>query len=347
MMTEKQSSAGIPYAGQVSIYDIARAAGVNPSTVSRALNNRDRIGEATRSRILTIAAELGYQPSAIARSLVTRRTNTIGVVAPYLSDPAIGREIDGIETTAEKHGYRVFVSTARNDPERELLIATNFQRYRVDAVIIITTHLRSTYRVFKTTLSVPVVIMGQQDPDPDFTVVTMDDAAAISDLTAHLIGLGHRRFAYVGVNDRRFSNKERRDACRDAVQTFYPRETVHVETRTETTDLLRGAAALPAIRGCGATVVQCYNDMVALGLIGAAVRAGVRVPQDLSVVGFDDLEIAASVSPALTTIRQPHGEIGKRSVETVMDLLAGRSVGTVLLGGDLMLRESAAPPQGE
>jgi DNA-binding LacI/PurR family transcriptional regulator len=333
--------------GQVSIYDIARAAGVNPSTVSRALNNRDRIGEATRNRILAIATELGYQPSAIARSLVTSRTYTIGVVAPYLSDPAIGVMIDGIEITAEKHGYRVFVSTARNDPERELLIATNFQRYRVDAVIIVTTHLRSTYQVFKTTLSVPVVLMGQQDPDPDIAVVTMDDGLAISRMIAYLIRQGHRKFAYVGVSDRRFSNAERRDACIDSVRAVYPQEPVHVETRTERTDLLRGAASLSAIRTCGATVAQCYNDMVAIGLIGAAEKAGIRVPQDLSVVGFDDLEIAAAISPALTTIRQPHREIGKRAVEAVLELLAGSRVETVLLQGELVLRESARSPSSK
>lgn len=326
--------------GHVSIYDIARAAGVNPSTVSRALNNRDRISVATRSRILKIAFDLGYQPSAIARSLVTSRTFTVGVVAPFLSDPFLGKVIDGIEQAADTAGYRVLFSTSRHDPERELSIAASLQRARVDAVIIVTTHLRSTYQFFEKNLSVPLVLVGQQDPDSGIPGVAIDDAKAISQVAELLYVLDHRSFAYIGVNDRPFSNANRREAFISSVEKIDPDNRIHIQIREEEKDLLRGRNALPELLVSGATAVQCYNDMVAFGLISAALEAGLSIPNDLSVVGFDDLDICEAFPVPLTTVHQPRQEIGQQAMRIVLELLETGSHTEADLEGRVVIRRS-------
>ncbi len=329
----------------VSIYDIAKAANVNPSTVSRALNNRDRIGAATRKRILRIAGELGYQPSAIARSLATSRTQTIGVVAPSLTDPFVGMIVDSIEEHAGYHDYRVIFSTSRRDPDRELSIATNFQRHRVDAVIIVATHQRSTYDLFERTLSVPVVLVGQEDPSSDIAVVAVDDSMMIDAAAHHLVELGHRDFAFIGVKDRPFSSTRRLEALEQGVARRLPGGTVHSILPDGGSDLIRGSNALTEVLRFGVTAVQGYNDMVAFGLVGAAIREGVAIPRDLSIVGCDDLDIAASLPQPLTTIRQPRGEMGRQAVELVLERLEGKGYRTALLPGALIIRATTAPPR--
>jgi len=328
-----------------SIYDIAKAAGVNPSTVSRALNNTDRIGAETREKIFRIANELGYQPSAIARSLTTRRTQTIGVVAPFLSDPFLGKVIDGIEERADDYDYRVLFSTSRRDQDRELTIARNFQRYNVDAVIIVTTHLRTTYQLFAKTLKVPVVLVGQDDPDCDIAVVTVDDVAAITSATRYLLDLGHREFAWIGVADRTFSNAKRRDTLLTVVEAALPGCDVFTVCGSIGTDLEQGRAALPLVRARGATAVLCYNDMVAFGLVSAAAQAGVSVPEEISVIGYDDLDISAFLPPPLTTIRQPLDELGRSAVDIVLDLLRGARRRRTVLHGELIIRQTTGVPR--
>jgi DNA-binding LacI/PurR family transcriptional regulator len=340
------NSASIAGAVSTSIYDIAKAAGVNPSTVSRALNNRDRIGAATRKRILRIAEELGYQPSVIARSLATSRTSTIGVVAPSLTDPFVGMIVDSIEEHAGAYDYRVIFSTSRRDPERELTIATNFQRHRVDAVIIVSTHQRSTYELFEQTLRVPLVLVGQEDPTSDIAVVAVDDAAMIDAAADHLVALGHSRLAFVGVDDRPFSSGRRQEAFAAGVMQRRSDAVVTAVLPGGASDLERGAAALPDIVGSGVTAVQCYNDMVAFGLIGAAIRQGIAIPESLSVIGCDDLEIAVSLPQPLTTIRQPRGEMGRQAVELAMERLDGKGPRTTVLPGELVIRNTTAPPGG-
>ncbi|MFP4153259.1 MAG: LacI family DNA-binding transcriptional regulator [Alkalispirochaeta sp.] len=334
---------GVSIAG-TSIYDIAEAAGVNPSTVSRALNNRDRIGATTRKRILRIAEELGYQPSVIARSLATSRTNTIGVVAPSLTDPFVGMIVDSIEEHAGAYDYRVIFSTSRRDPDRELTIATNFQRHRVDAVIIVSTHQRSTYDLFERTLSVPVVLVGQEDPGSDIAVVAVDDARMIDAAAEHLVALGHTRFVFIGVDDRPFSSGRRQEAFEAGVIQRRTDAVVTTVLPEGLSDLERGAAALPSVIASGATAVQCYNDMVAFGLVGAAIRDGIAIPGRFSVVGCDDLEIALSLPQPLTTIRQPRGEMGRQAVELVMERLDGKGPRTTVLPGQLVIRATTAPP---
>lgn len=330
---------------RVSIYDIARVAGVNPSTVSRALNNRDRISEKTRSEILRIASQLGYQPSAIARSLTTRRTNTIGVVAPSLSDPFFGSVINGIEARAAELDYQVLFSNSQRDPEREATIATNFLRHSVDAVVIVTTHHRSTYETFGSTVSVPLVIVGQEDEAQGLSVVTVDQRGGIQDAFDSLFGLGHRSFAYIGVSDRPYSNRGRLNALKESVAGSEPASMLVEFFPAGTSDLERGRNALEQLLHSEVTAVQCYNDIIALGLVGEALFRGIEIPEAFSVVGFDDVEYGRVFPRPLTTIRQYPEAMGRRAVEVVMEVLAGEPPRHETMASTFVSRETTGPPR--
>lgn len=345
MAQKRNDEGGSPWEQSVSIYDIAKVVGVSPSTVSRALNNRDRIGSETRRRIVEVADRLGYQPSAVARSLTSRRTNTFGVVAPRFNDPLNGGVFDGIEQAASEHDYRVLFSTSQRNRDRELLIARSYARHRVDAVIIVASHLRATYELFLEALRVPLVIVGQQNETSGAAVVTVDDFSAIASAANHLLELGHRSFAYVGARDRPYSDQNRREGfARALADSPYETSFAVVETVGEN-EVEQGPGALEKVLEAGATAVMCYNDLIAIGLLSACARKSVRVPEELSIVGFDDIAVAPYLPVPLTTIHQPAEEIGRTAVSTALDLIDGAALRRTLLSAELIVRETTAKPK--
>lgn len=318
---------------------------MSPSTVSRALNNRDRIGSETRRRIIEVADSMGYQPSAVAQSLTSRKTKTFGVVAPRFNDPFNANILDGIELAASEQDYRVLFSTSQRNRERELLIARSYARQRVDAVIIVASHLRATYELFLEALRVPLVIVGQQNETSGATVVTVDDFAAIASAAYHLLELGHRRFAYISVGDRLYSDQNRREGFAKAL-TDSPYETSFTVVKTTgANELEQGPQALEQVLEAGATAAMCYNDLIAIGLLSACARKSLRVPEELSIVGFDDIAVAAHLPIPLTTIHQPGEETGRAAVTTALDLISGAGLRRTLLSAELIVRETTAKPK--
>lgn len=324
-----------------SIYDIARAAGVNPSTVSRALNNRDRIGAETRRRILRIARELGYQPNVLARSLSTNRTNTVGVVAPVLTDSFMSEVVEGIELAASENAFTVLFSSSRRDPQREIDVAVGFQRHRVDAVIIVSSHLRSAYERFIANVSVPVVVVGQVEQGLTVSNVVVDDERALRELAQRLVSEGHRRFAYVGVDDRPYSSAFRGEALARHIAGACPAAEFSFLRMAGSDDIDRGSRALAEIDA--ATALLCYNDLVAIGALWAAQSAGRRVPEDISVVGYDDIEFARRLPRPLTTIHQPRREMGMAAIGIVRDLYDGHGARRMTLGAELVPGSTVGP----
>ncbi|MDX1524519.1 MAG: LacI family DNA-binding transcriptional regulator, partial [Anaerolineae bacterium] len=193
----------------VSIYDIAKEANVSPSTVSRALQNHPRIGAETRTRIQTLAKTMGYVPSAVARSLITNKTWTIGMVVTTVADPVVADILDGVEAVAQDAGYSVFLSNSRNDPQREVTVVETFQRRRVDAVIDVASRMGSTYSSKLNQLEVPIVLVEHQEHNDYYHTVSTDNNGGARAAVDHLLALGHRRVGFVGANDRPKSNAER------------------------------------------------------------------------------------------------------------------------------------------
>ena len=331
----------------VSIKDIAKLAGVSHSTVSRALRNSPLIPSETASRIQKIAAEAGYSASAVARSLVTQKTHAIGVVVTSIADPFNGEVVAGIEECANETGYSVILATSQTDPLREVSVVQSFQERRLDGILVASSRVGALYAPTIAELKIPVVLLNNQHPSEFVHSVSIDDRQGGFEATHHLIELGHKRIAYLGDQYGLHSDTERyagyQDALRKAGLPAAPKLVVRGDGKPDgAAEAVRPLLAL-ADRP---TAIFCYNDMSALGVLREAARAGLGVPDDLSVAGFDDIFFAGLMQPGLTTFRQPKRELGRRGMELLLKLLNGEQAEkTVTVAGELVVRGSTAPPR--
>jgi DNA-binding LacI/PurR family transcriptional regulator len=338
---------------RVSIKDIARAAGVSHSTVSRALGDSSLVSADTKARIKRLAHEMGYSPDAQARSLVMGRTRTIGVVVTTITDPFIAEIVQAIESTAHDNDYSVVLSSSNTEPEREIAAVEMLQSKRVDGVIVTSSRVGALYQTYLDRLGVPVVLINShREERGNYTFsVTVDSRHGGYLATEHLLRLGHRRIAYVtGPADHSDDLARLEGYCQaltGAGLAFEPGLVVPGTGRAG-----GGEQALPVLIGLDEppTAVFCYNDMTAIGLLCAARQAGLSVPRDLSIVGFDDIPFASYVYPPLTTIAQPKFGMGRQAVQMVLDLLESkdvedRQVANIVVQGQLVVRESSGARQ--
>ncbi len=330
-----------------SIKDIARIAGVAHSTVSRALRNSPLINPETVQRIQRIAGEAGYRTSAAARTLVTRRSDTIGVVATNIADPFVAGVVSGIEETADRHGLSVFLANSNAEPERELRVARKFEERRVDGIIVTASRAGDQYVPLLTHMRVPIVLLNNQHPSQFAHSVMIANTQASLDATRYLIALGHRRIAYLGDRQGYQSDTERyagyRKALKDAGLRFEPRLVAHGDGKPEGAE--EAAAQLLALP-LPPTAIFCYNDMSALGAMRQIRNRGLSIPADISIVGFDDLYISQYLNPPLTTVRQPMRQMGNLAMETLLQIFSGDGLRhDIKVPGELIVRESAAPPK--
>jgi len=309
----------------VTSYDVAKAAGVSQTTVSFVLNQvaEANISDETRRRVMAAAEELGYVPDAAAQALVRGRTRIIGVVVTTLEDPFIGALVQMIESAAHDRGYVVILTTSNDIPEREVAAARMLLSRRVDGVIVASSRAGALYKGQMESPQVPVVVINSLTGPSDGLVfsVGVDNRHGGKTATAHLVEKGHRRIAYVASPPDRSDNRERmagyREALSEAGIRFSPSLVV-----SGTGDIAGGRRALPALLSIEdrPTAVFCYNDLSAIGLMDAARRGGLSLPDDLAVVGFDDIPFSQFCHPTLTTIAQPIAELGGRAVELVLAL---------------------------
>ena len=330
--------------GPISIKDIAVAAGVSHSTVSRALNNSPRVSPETSERIRRIADEAGYSGSAIARSLATRRSKTIGVVVTTIADPFAAGVVTGIEEIAGDNGYSVFLANSNADPDRELRVVRSFEERRVDAIIVLASRVGALYLTLLSRLRVPIVMINNQHPSEFVHSVCIENTHGARTATRYLLDLGHRRIGYIGDRTGRQSDTERFAGYREALDAAdLPFQPDLVQYGDGTPD--GGVQAMSALLSLprAPSAVFCYDDMTALGAMRAVRSAGRRVPEDISIVGFDDLLIVRFTDPPLTTMRQPMAKMGRLAMEAVLDLLGGSGANhDIKVQGELIVRSSAA-----
>ena len=330
-----------------SIKDIARLADVSHSTVSRALRNSPLVNLDTAERIRRIAEESGYRRSAVARSLVTRRTDTVGVVVTNIADPFAAEVVGGIEEAALEREFSVFLANSNGDPTREVHAVRSFEERRVDGIIVTSSRVGALYMPMLARMRVPIVLLNNQHPGEFVHSVVIDNVEGSIAATRHLVELGHRRIAYVGDRYGHESDNERLAGYRQALAAAgLPSDAGYV---------VRGdgkasgaAAAMEQLLALPQppTAVFCYNDMTALGALRELRGRGLRVPADLSIVGFDDISYAQYVDPPLTTVRQPMHQMGRLAMETLLRLLAGsESEPNIKVPGELIVRQSTAPPK--
>jgi DNA-binding LacI/PurR family transcriptional regulator len=329
---------------QPSIKDIARLARVSHPTVSRALQNSPLVNAKTAEKIRKIAKESGYRASAVARGLVTRRTRTIGLVVTTVADPFTSEVVTGIEQTANDHGYCVFLADSNADPDRERKIVQSFAEQRVDGIIVTSSRVGALYLPLLSEMMVPIVLVNDQHPGAFVHSVMICNQEGSRAVAEHLVGLGHRRIAYIGDQFGYQSNTERfagyREALNAAEIPFLPELVVRGDGKPEAA--MRAMDELLALKD-PPTAVCCYNDMSALGAMRSIHMQGLRVPEDISIAGFDDLFVASYTQPPLTTVRQPMRRMGQLAMENLIKLMSGQeSVVRIKINAELIVRESTA-----
>jgi DNA-binding LacI/PurR family transcriptional regulator len=327
---------------QPSIKDIARLARVSHPTVSRALQNSPLVSVKTAAKIRRIAEDAGYRASAAARGLVTRKTRTIGLVVTTVNDPFASEVAFGIEQAAIDHGYSVFLANSNADPERERRMVQAFAEQRVDGIVVTSSRVGESYLPLLADLMAPMVLVNDQYPGEFVHCVMIENIAGMRAATNHLIVLGHRRIAYIGDRSGYQSDTERlagyKEALANAGIEFDPKLAVKGDGRPE--------EAMGAVKQLFAlheppTAICCYNDMTALGAMHALSGRGLRVPDDVSVTGFDDLFFASYLAPPLTTVRQPMRQMGQMAIENLLKLMSGEdSVTQIRVEAELILRGS-------
>jgi len=336
---------------EVSIEDIARTAGVSHSTVSRALRDSTLISVEVRERIQKLAREMGYTPNAIAQSLQTRQTSTIGLVVTSIADPFWGDVMKGIEEVARVAGFSVFLSASHNDPDQEMAIIKTFHRRRVDGILIAASRISSNNSKRLDSFRVPTVLINSQ-AESETTVlhwVAVDDRKGAQLAVENLLHLRHRAIGYLGTSNRPRSNRQRLlgyQSTLAAADILSREEWIVVSPGNEASheeDVAAGRTLLPKLLDTGVTAIFCYNDVIATGVLIACRERGIRVPEELSVIGFDNIELASYVTPQLTTIHQPKIEMGRLATKVMLDLLHNRPGQNYVLPPTLIERASTAP----
>jgi len=313
----------------VTIKTIAEQVGVTHGTVSRALKGDPRVSPETARRILAAAEQLGYVKSRLAQGLRTSRSYMLGIVLENLSDPFFADVLQGVHDAVAASGYHLMVGSAR--AENPL---PGFLQQRVDGLILGSVPgLAAAYRDLQDG-PLPLVRLNHLVPDFPYCVVN-DEARGVAECVAYLRSLGHTRLAYLG-NERGGSVNEAR------VQSFREAAGRDVEVRLASGGDL--AAGYAAFQDWAPPALLCYNDLQAVGVLRACRERGLRVPDDVSVMGFDDIELASFVDPPLTTFAQPGYELGSQAAGMLLALLNDEEVsGPLKLPGRLVVRSSVRP----
>lgn len=334
----------------VTIKEVARRAGVSVATVSRVYNHSQSVREETRLRVRRTAQRLGYSPHGAARSLVTNRTHTIGVLLPDLYGEFFSELIRGIDQTAQSRGYHLLLSAARSEGE-SLEAALRSMRGRVDGLILMTPDLDAAAAGRTLPAGFPLVLLNGPPSDAacdSFGIANFDGASAV---VRHLAALGHRRIAIVRGAEHNFDAAERLRGFRAAAAELGLDADPALELPGDFSEAGGHAAALELLwRGVGATAVFAANDCMAIGALSAFREVGLRVPEDIAVVGFDDIPMARYVDPALTSVRVDISELGKTATDRLLDALAEPAPRTLrhhTLPTTLVVRRSCGtPPSG-
>jgi DNA-binding LacI/PurR family transcriptional regulator len=324
---------------KASIHEVARRAEVSASTVSRAFNAPDLLHPATLARVLEVAGTLGYQPNRAARGLITGTTGNLGLIVPDVANPFFPGLIKGAQSRARVADYAVFLADTDEDPVAELALIRAMAK-QVDGIVLASSRMSEPQVRDAAGLTTLVFVNRQLRGIP---AVTLDSASGMRQALEHLIALGHRRVVFAGGPRNSWSNRERRRALRSVVGAS-PLEVVELGPYAPRFEA--GMQAADAALATDATAILAYNDLMALGVLARLSDRGVRVPDDVSVAGFDDIPLAAMCTPSLTTVAMPTQAAGRAAVDLLLGVLAQREPARrrIELPTQLMVRASTAPP---
>lgn len=332
---------GVGSAKPATISRVADAAGVSRATVSRVMNGSPTVAPHLADRVRSAAAALNYQPSIVARSLAVGRTSTIAFVVPDLANPMFQDVLRSLSHAAARQGHRLLVADSEENVAEEQLIAAEAAR-RCDGLVLCAPRMPDERLIELAPQLRPFVLMNRDVPGLDVPSVTVDYAAGIRDLVAHLMGLGHRRVTYLSGPPTSSSNRLRLRALRE----FAPNRLQVVERQCGAT-FSDGHAVAGEVVEDGTTAVIAYNDLVAFGALSGLHELGVDVPRQISVTGFDDIPFARYTTPPITTAAVPPSDLGQHAWRRLWSLLSGTSPEPdVRFRPRLVVRGSTAPAAG-
>lgn len=300
-----------------TIAEVARHAEVSPATVSRVLNNRFLGDPAVADRVRASATALSYTPNHHARSLALGRTRAIAFVVPDLANPAFQAILSSLSKSAARDGYRVLVADSDESRDDEPLLVDEVRR-RCDAVVLCAPRMTDEQLVELAAGIRPLVLINRPMPQIDAPSLSIDYRTGLRNLAEHLAGLGHRRIVYLEGPASSVSNRYRLESL-DTFERDNPEVTIQRMPGGFTSEA--GVAAAAGVRDSGATAVLAYNDLVAIGLVNGLIEFGVRIPEDISVTGFDDIPFARYTTPPLTTASVPNSALGEEAWRRMHALL--------------------------
>lgn len=337
-----------PGAGNATLSDVAAAAGVSTATVSRCLNTPDLVQQTTRDRVQDAVRRLSYAPNFGARALAARQTDTIGAIVPTLDNAIFARGLQAFQEELGTAGVTLLVASSLYRADLEDAQVRTLVARGADALLLIGYDRDPAVHDFLDRRKVPHVVSWAHDPDRAVPSVGFDNRAAMCSLAEQVLALGHRRFGLITAQ--RIGNDRARGRWLGVLDALHGAGldesalTVHETTYSYE----NGQAGLRDILSSGnpPTVVMCGNDVLAAGALQEAREMGLSVPRDVSITGFDDIEIAKITHPRLTTVHVPHREMGRRAARMLLSLReAPDAPGSCRLDTGIRMRETLAAPR--
>jgi LacI family transcriptional regulator len=295
--------------GRIGIADVAVKAGVSHATVSRVMNGNFTVDPEIAARVRAAAAELKYQPNPVGRSLALGKTDTIGIVVPDLANPTFQAILRGLSRAAAQDGYRVLIADSFEVSSEEAILAGEARR-RCDGLVLCAPRMSDAELEEIVPSLHPLVLINRTTAAADVPSLVVDYGQGVQDLAEHLVGLGHSRLAFLAGPPRSASNVLRLQGL-EAFRAAHPQ--VDVRMLEGGSDFDTGHGSVDAVLDSGATGILAFNDLVAMGLMSGLHERGVKVPDDISVTGFDDIPFARYTTPTLTTAAVPITELGEQA----------------------------------
>ena len=333
-----------------TLRDVAEAAGVHAATASRALNpaTRGLVNADTARRVIKVAQSLGYRPNPIARGLKTSKSQTVGLVIPDLTNPLFPPIVRGVEDVLEPAGYSGLIVNTDNDPGRERAQIELLRSRQVDGLIVATALIDHPLLAQLQREGVRMVMVNRRMEGLNVPSITPDDAAGIALAVEHLAGLGHRRIVHLAGPQSTSTGIARSHAFRNMIRELGLDDDPELVTDCDFWNEEDGARAMRGLldRGVEFTAVVAGNDLIALGCYDVFAERGIICPDDVSVVGFNDMPFLDKLRPPLTSVAVPHHQIGVEAARMLLELIVepDRQARSVLLPLTLRVRGSTAPP---
>ncbi|WP_062352488.1 LacI family DNA-binding transcriptional regulator [Bacillus kwashiorkori] len=327
-----------------TIKDVAKLANVSTATVSRVLNDQGGYSEKTKQKVLAVIQDLGYEPNAIARGLVNRRTHTIGFLAPDLTSTFANELLKGVEKAVHDRGSSVIVCHTENHGVKTMKYLQLLHEKRIDGIIYTSHELKEEYYEYIKKMNVPLVLLATETEQYSVPFVKVNDRAAAFSATEYLIKNGHRKIGLIiGEKSDRIATIPRLEGYRTALAHYQIDFNWDYVIFSDSYFFRDGIAGLRNLREVAPEVTAVFagSDEIAMGVLSECYRKNIKVPDRLSVIGYDNIKIAEMTTPALTTIAQPLTAMGERSAQMIFTMLNGeRLVSSQFLPHTIIERES-------